>query len=41
MKVIEEGEDRVGVGDDLIGSIKVAESVIILVCKEFLNSSTR
>ena len=31
MKVIEEGEYRVRVSDDLIGRVKVAESVISLM----------
>mgnify|MGYP006876304974 CR=1 FL=1 len=31
MKVIEEGEYRVRIGDDLIGRVKVAESVISLM----------
>ena len=31
MKVIEEGEYRVRIGNDLIGSVKIAESVISLM----------
>jgi len=39
MKVIKEGEYRVRIGNDLIGGVKIAESVISLVYKQFLNAS--